>query len=124
MTALIAPIDASLSDEEVLGTSVSLGGLTLSSRLVISPHTVNFGFTDGSPDDDFIAYMTRRAPGFGLTWVPIAAPDPLGRAEPEQPWLWDDRFIPGSPAWRTPSEPRAPSRASRSTMPAARRALR
>src|SRR4029079_8700275 len=29
------------------------------------------------------------------TWVPIAAPDPLGRAEPEQPWLWDDRFIPG-----------------------------
>ena len=95
MTALIAPIDASLSDEEVLGTPVSLGGLTLSSRLVISPHTVNFGFTDGSPDDDFIAYMTRRAPGFGLTWVPIAAPDPLGRAEPEQPWLWDDRFIPG-----------------------------
>jgi len=95
MTATVAPIDASLSDAEILGTPVSLGGLTLSSRLVISPHTVNFGFTDGSPDDDFIAYMTRRAPGFGLTWVPIAAPDPLGRAEPEQPWLWDDRFIPG-----------------------------
>jgi 2,4-dienoyl-CoA reductase (NADPH2) len=95
MTATDAPVDASLSDEEILGTPVRLGGLTLSSRLVISPHTVNFGFSDGSPDDDFVAYMTRRAPGFGLTWVPIAAPDPLGRAEPEQPWLWDDRFIPG-----------------------------
>lgn len=90
-----ASLDASPPDEEILGRPVRLGGLTLSNRLVISPHTVNFGFTDGSPDDDFVAYMTRRAPGFGLTWVPIAAPDPLGRAEPEQPWLWDDRFIPG-----------------------------
>ena len=95
MTAMIAPVDSSLSDEEILRTPVRLGGLTLANRLVISPHTVNFGFTDGSPNDQFIAYMTRRSPGFGLTWIPIAAPDPLGRAEPEQPWLWDDRFIPG-----------------------------
>jgi 2,4-dienoyl-CoA reductase-like NADH-dependent reductase (Old Yellow Enzyme family)/thioredoxin reductase len=74
---------------------VALGPVELANRLVIAPHTVNFGFVDGSPGDDYIAYMTRRAPGFGLTWVPIAAPDPLGRAEPAQPWLWDDRFIPG-----------------------------
>lgn len=88
-------VDASVTDEELLGTPVRLGPLELSTRLVIAPHTVNFGFTDGSPDDDYLAYMVRRAPGFGLTWVPIAAPDPLGRAEPEQPWLWDERFIPG-----------------------------
>src|SRR5262249_28945339 len=83
------------SDEELLGTPVQLGPVELANRLVISPHTVNFGFTDGSPDDDSLAYMTRRAPGFALPWVPIVAPDPLGRPEPEQPWLWDDRFIPG-----------------------------
>lgn len=92
---MMPPVDTALSDEEILGTPVTMGALALANRLVIAPHTVNFGFTDGSPDDDYIAYITRRAPGFGLTWVPIAAPDPLGRAEPEQPWLWDDRFIPG-----------------------------
>jgi 2,4-dienoyl-CoA reductase-like NADH-dependent reductase (Old Yellow Enzyme family) len=56
---------------------------------------VNFGFVEGVPSDSYFAYMTRRSPGFGLTWVPMASPDPLGRAEPSQPWLWDDRFIPG-----------------------------
>jgi len=78
-----------------LGEPVAFGPLTLANRLVIAPHTVNFGFTDGRPDPDYFAYMTRRAPGFGLTWVPMAAPDPLGRAEPEQPWLWHNRFVGG-----------------------------
>ncbi len=81
--------------ESILGTSLEYGPLTLANRLVIAPHTVNFGFVDGSPRDDYFAYLTARSPGFGLTWVPMAAPDPLGPAEPSQPWLWDDRFIPG-----------------------------
>ena len=84
-----------MSTAETLGAPVSLGPVELQNRLVIAPHTVNFGFSDGSPGDDYVAYMTRRARGFGLTWVPLAAPDPLGRAEPAQPWLWDDRFVPG-----------------------------
>jgi 2,4-dienoyl-CoA reductase-like NADH-dependent reductase (Old Yellow Enzyme family) len=86
------PVQAS---EEVLGASVAYGPLTLSSRLVIAPHTVNFGFVDGRPDDSYFAYLTRRSPGFGLTWVPMAAPDPLGRAEPSQPWFWDDSYMDG-----------------------------
>jgi 2,4-dienoyl-CoA reductase-like NADH-dependent reductase (Old Yellow Enzyme family)/thioredoxin reductase len=84
-----------MSTAEILGAPVSLGPVGLQNRLVIAPHTVNFGFSEGSPGDDYVAYMTRRARGFGLTWVPLAAPDPLGRAEPAQPWLWDDRFVPG-----------------------------
>ncbi len=78
---------------EILGTGVEYGPLTLSTRLVIAPHTVNFGFVEGRPDDSYFAYMTRRVAGFGLTWVPMAAPDPLGRAEPSQPWFWNDGYI-------------------------------
>ncbi len=88
-------VGRSISSEAVLGRAVRFGPLTLANRLVIAPHTVNFGFVDGKPREDYIAYMTRRSPGFGLTWVPMAAPDPLGRAEPSQPWFWDDDFIPG-----------------------------
>lgn len=80
---------------EVLAAPIAFGPLRLANRLLIAPHTVNFGFVAGSPDEDYFAYITRRAPGFGLTWIPMACPDPLGRAEPSQPWLWDDRFIPG-----------------------------
>lgn len=94
-TAAGGPPPAVISAGEVLATPVVLGPLRLANRLVLAPHTVNFGFADGSPDDDYVAYITRRAPGFGLTWLPIAAPDPLGCAEPGQPWLWDDRFVPG-----------------------------
>lgn len=79
--------------EEVLRRPIALGPLQLANRLVIAPHTVNFGFVDGVPQEDYFAYLTPRARGFGLTWVPMACPDPLGRAEPSQPWLWDDRFI-------------------------------
>lgn len=81
--------------EAVLASTVGFGPLTLANRLVIAPHTVNFGFVNGSPGEDYLAYMTRRSPGFGLTWVPMATPDPVGRAEPSQPWFWDDSFIPG-----------------------------
>jgi 2,4-dienoyl-CoA reductase-like NADH-dependent reductase (Old Yellow Enzyme family) len=81
--------------ESILGASLVYGPLTLASRLVIAPHTVNFGFVDGKPQDDYVAYLTARSAGFGLTWVPMACPDPLGPAEPSQPWLWNDDFIPG-----------------------------
>jgi hypothetical protein len=30
--------------DEILGTPVALGPITLANRLVIAPHTVNFGF--------------------------------------------------------------------------------
>jgi 2,4-dienoyl-CoA reductase-like NADH-dependent reductase (Old Yellow Enzyme family)/thioredoxin reductase len=82
------------STQEILAAPLRLGPLKLANRLVIAPHTVNFGFPDGIPDDDIVAYLTRRAPGFALVWVPCAAPDPLGRAEPGVPWLWDDRAVP------------------------------
>lgn len=78
---------------EILGRTLRFGPVELPSRLVIAPHTVNFGFPGGIPDADIEAYLVRRAPGFGLTWVPAAAVDPLGRNEPGIPWLWDDRAV-------------------------------
>ncbi|MFV0463515.1 MAG: FAD-dependent oxidoreductase [Nostocoides sp.] len=79
---------------EVLSESVEVGPVTVANRLSIAPHTVNFGIDSGEVDDSFVAYLARRAAGFGLTIVPLAAPAPSGRAEPSQPWLWDDRWIP------------------------------
>jgi 2,4-dienoyl-CoA reductase (NADPH2) len=84
----------SASWQEILTTPVTVGPLTVSNRLSIAPHTVNFGIDDGRVDEPFIAYLRRRAAGFGVTMVPLAAPAPSGRAEPSQPWLWDDRWIP------------------------------
>ncbi len=79
---------------EILGTPLQFGPIELPTRLVIPPHTVNFGFPGGIPDGEIEAYLVRRAAGFGLTWVPAAAVDPLGRNEPGIPWLWDDRALP------------------------------
>jgi 2,4-dienoyl-CoA reductase-like NADH-dependent reductase (Old Yellow Enzyme family) len=79
--------------QDVLRTPVAVGPLTVANRLSIAPHTVNFGITKGYVDDSFVAYLRRRAGGFGVTMVPLAAPAPSGRAEPSQPWLWDDRWV-------------------------------
>jgi 2,4-dienoyl-CoA reductase-like NADH-dependent reductase (Old Yellow Enzyme family)/thioredoxin reductase len=79
---------------EVLGAPLQVGPVEVRNRLSIAPHTVNFGITRGVIDDSFVAYLTRRSGGFGATIVPLAAPHPSGRAEPSQPWLWDDRWIP------------------------------
>jgi 2,4-dienoyl-CoA reductase (NADPH2) len=79
---------------EILAQPLRFGPVELATRLVIPPHTVNFGFPNGIPDGDIEAYFVRRAAGFGLTWVPAAAIDPLGRNEPGIPWLWDDRAVP------------------------------
>lgn len=80
--------------QELLASPLQVGPVRLSGRLSIAPHTVNFGIAKGVIDDSFVAYLRRRAAGFGLTMVPLAAPAPSGRAEPSQPWLWDDAWIP------------------------------
>ena len=79
---------------EVLAEPIRLGPVQVANRLVIAPHTVNFGIERGRIDESFVAYMARRARGFGLTIVGITATHPTGRAEPSQPWLWDDSYIP------------------------------
>ena len=79
---------------EVLAEPIRLGPVEVANRLVIAPHTVNFGIERGRIDESFVAYMARRARGFGLTIVGITATHPTGRAEPSQPWLWDDTYIP------------------------------
>lgn len=88
------PLVADQRTAEVLGRPLDLGPVRLANRLVIAPHTVNFGIVDGVVDDTLIAYLARRARGFAMTVLALAAPHPSGRAEPSQPWLWDDRFIP------------------------------
>jgi 2,4-dienoyl-CoA reductase-like NADH-dependent reductase (Old Yellow Enzyme family)/NADPH-dependent 2,4-dienoyl-CoA reductase/sulfur reductase-like enzyme len=81
-------------DVSVLGQPIDVGTVTLANRLTIAPHTVNFGIEQGRIGDDFIAYLVRRCRGIAATFVPLTAPHPSGRAEPSQPWLWDDRWIP------------------------------
>lgn len=78
----------------MLGRPIDLGPVRLRNRLTIAPHTVNFGIVGGVVEDGFVQYLVRRAGGFGLTILALAAPHPTGRAEPSQPWLWDDRWIP------------------------------
>lgn len=87
-------LPAAPSTAEVLGQPVDLGPVRLANRLTIAPHTVNFGVVDGRVDDSLLAYLARRAHGFACTILALAAPHPSGRAEPSQPWLWHDRWIP------------------------------
>lgn len=92
MTSHAPPVTPSTA--EVLAQPIDLGPVRLANRLTIAPHTVNFGIVDGIIDDSLLAYFARRAAGIGCTILALAAPHPSGRAEPSQPWLWDDRWIP------------------------------
>jgi len=56
----------------------------------------NLANPDGTVSEEFIDYWEARARGgWGLLIVEITAIDPLGKAIPYQPCLWDDKFIPG-----------------------------
>ena len=90
----MTPLAPPTTTAEVLGAPLDLGPVRLANRLTIAPHTVNFGIVDGVVDDSLVRYFARRADGIALTILALAAPHPSGRAEPSQPWLWDDRWIP------------------------------
>jgi len=65
-----------------------LGPVTLRNRVVLSGMTTGFGFRDGAPDEDAIAYFAARSDGPGLVVVGFGAVAPEGRVEERIPWLW------------------------------------
>ena len=73
-----------------LFSPLRIGPVELRNRLVLSPMTTGFGFDQGAPTDDFVAYIASRSHGVGLTVVAFGAVRPEGRVEQQVPWMWRD----------------------------------
>ncbi|MGY1692419.1 oxidoreductase [Geodermatophilus sp. SYSU D01105] len=76
---------------------LTLGGLRLANRLVMSPLTT-YGLPDpdGSSNDRHRAFYERRArSGLGLVHVESALVHPSGQCWPNHLAIHDDRFVPG-----------------------------
>lgn len=83
-------------DFKVLFSPIRIGNMEISNRFVVPPMGTNLANPDGSVSQEFIDYWEARAKGgWGLLIVEVTAVDPLGKAIPFQPGIWDDSFIPG-----------------------------
>lgn len=80
-----------------LFTPVSVGGLALENRVVMSPMATNLAATDGTVSDDLVAYYARRAQSRpGLLTVEMTVLDfPRGKAGTVSLRIDDDEVIPG-----------------------------
>ena len=77
-------------------TPINIGRLRLANRLIIPPMGTNYAREDGHLTDQFYNYWRERAKGgWGLLIVEVTAVDPVGKAIPRQPGIWDDVFIDG-----------------------------
>lgn len=82
----------------VLLSPIRIGTMEVKNRFVVPPMGTNFANPDGSVSKQLVDYWVARAKGgYGLLIVEVTAVDPLGKAIPWQPGIWDDEFIPG---WR------------------------
>ncbi len=100
-----------MSDYPNLFTPISVGGLALDNRVVMSPMATNLAATDGTVSDDLIAYYARRARSRpGLLTVEMTVVDfPRGKAGTVSLRIDDDEVIPGlrrlveaADFWRVP----------------------
>jgi len=81
---------------EKLFEPIKIGTMEVKNRFVVPPMGTNFANPDGSVSQQLIDYLVSRAKGgYGLIIVEVTAIDPLGKAIPLQPGIWDDKFIPG-----------------------------
>lgn len=75
-----------------------LGSLQLRNRTLCSPMTTGFGFVDGAPDEQLLAYFRARSRGVGMAVVAFGAVSPEGRVERMIPEMWradaGDRLVP------------------------------
>lgn len=72
-----------------------VGKIELVNRLVVPPMATNLADENGYITDQFEEYYLARAKGeWGLIVMEFTAVDPLGKAGPRTPGLWDDTFIP------------------------------
>lgn len=80
-----------------LFTPISIGGLTLDNRVVMSPMATNLAAIDGTVTDDLIAYYARRAQSRpGLLTVEMTTPEfPRGKAGTVSLRIDHDEAVPG-----------------------------
>ena len=75
---------------------INIGRLRLPNRLVVPPMGTNYAREDGHLTDQFYDYWQERAKGgWALLIVEVTAVDPLGKAIPRQPGIWNDEYIDG-----------------------------
>lgn len=67
-----------------------VGPLRLRNRILCSPMTTGFGFHDGVPDEQLLAYFRDRSRGIGMAVVAFGAVAPEGRVERMLPEMWRD----------------------------------
>lgn len=80
----------------VLLSPIKIGTMEVRNRFVVPPMGTNFANPDGSVSKQLIDYLAARSKGgYGLIIVEVTAIDPLGKAIPWQPGIWDDKFVPG-----------------------------
>jgi 2,4-dienoyl-CoA reductase-like NADH-dependent reductase (Old Yellow Enzyme family)/thioredoxin reductase len=68
---------------------IRIGPIELRNRLVLSAMTTGFGFEEGRPTPDILAYFQRRSAGVGMAVVAFGAVAPEGRVERQIPWMWN-----------------------------------
>ncbi len=74
----------------LLFSPLRVGGLELRNRIVLSAMTTGFGFSEGAPEAEALAYYRTRSRGTALATVGFSAVAPEGRVENAIAWLWPE----------------------------------
>lgn len=74
----------------LLFSPLRIGGLELRNRIVLSAMTTGFGFSQGAPEAEALAYYRARGQGAALATVGFSAVAPEGRVEDAIAWLWPE----------------------------------
>src|SRR6202008_327794 len=81
--------------ETLLFSPLSMRGLTLRNRIVLSP-MLTYAATNGYTNDTHLAHLAKFAVGgAGLVMVESTKTDPRGCSTPRDLGLWKYEFIPG-----------------------------
>lgn len=74
----------------LLFSPLRVGGLELRNRITLSAMTTGFGFSEGAPEAEALAYYRARSRGTALATVGFSAVAPEGRVENAIAWLWPE----------------------------------
>lgn len=85
-----------MSQMKRLFTPITINGMTLKNRIVMSPIYTGYATATGEVTDRLIRYYVERAlGGTGLIVIEFTTIDPLGSAFPNMLSIYDDKVIPG-----------------------------
>lgn len=74
----------------LLFSPLRIGDLRLRNRIVLSAMTTGFGFAQGAPEGEALAYYRARSQRTALATVGFSAVAPEGRVEDAIAWLWPE----------------------------------